>query len=165
MVEIRFTIEGNNKDRRGNPTPKLKKTRGQQWTPEAKNYVAWKLYVQTALVEELSRRSAPAAREAARNIALLGKPLCLGDRKARMDIKIMWGSGNHGDPENIFGSIADALFYNDKHLAGSFDFDYSKERRGSVDILLTISEQRTWQKQPTRRTSKRATPRLIKTAR
>lgn len=146
MIEIAFTLHGNHEDRNGNPLPKLRMTGPQQWRPEAKRYAAWKTFVQIALVEELNRRHPPAAREAAKNIALLGKPLALGDRGARMDLKIRWRNGAHGDPENIFGSIADALFYNDKHLAGSFEFEYSSEGKGSVDILLTISEQRTWQK-------------------
>jgi len=29
----------------------------------------------------------------------------------------------HADPESVFGSIADAHFENDKHVAGSFTFE------------------------------------------
>jgi len=67
-----------------------------------------------------------------------GKPITLDkDAKARMDIKIYWNSKVHGDPENIFGSVADALFKNDKNLAGSFDFEYSKDGTARVEVKIT----------------------------
>ena len=37
-----------------------------------------------------------------------------------MNIVIYWNKGNHGDAENVFGSIADSLFSQDKWLDGSF---------------------------------------------
>lgn len=151
MIEIRFTIKGTHEGPTNNAIPKLKKTGKQHWTPAARRYVKWKEHCVRALLEELERRSPAAAREAAKNYAIFGKPLVLATRRARMDIVIVWSDGHHGDPENIFGSIADALFHNDKYLAGSFDFK-DEPGDGQVDILLTISEQRTWlQKTPKRK--------------
>lgn len=145
MIEIKFKIKGTHEDPRGNAIPKLKKTGKQFWTPAARRYVKWKEHCVKALIGEIEKRSPAAAREAARNYAALGKPLVLATRRARMDIVVTWSDGKHGDPENVFGSIADALFHNDKYLAGSFDFK-DEYGDGQVDILLTISEQRTWQK-------------------
>ncbi len=42
----------------------------------------------------------------------------------------------HGDSDNIFKGIADALFDNDKYVIGGFDYEYATE--GSVDVLITI---------------------------
>jgi hypothetical protein len=147
MIEIKFSIQGTHEGPTENPIPKLKMTGKQQWTPKARRYKKWKEHVVEALIKELERRSPAAAREAAKNYAIFGKPLVLATRRARMDIVIVWSDGTHGDPENIFGSIADALFHNDKYLAGSFDFK-DEYGDGAVDILLTISEQRTWQQKP-----------------
>lgn len=138
MIAIRFIINGTHEGARKNAIPKLKKTRGQQWTPEAKRYVAWKAYVVDALLSELKLASKAAHDIAVRNYATLGKPIDLAKRKARMDLMIHYNGEAHADPENIFGSIADALFYNDKHVAGSFDFDH--DGSGRVEILLAVSE-------------------------
>lgn len=143
MIEITFTIKGNQDDPTGNPIPKLKKTGKQHWTPEAKRYVRWKEHVQIALIDALQKINPEAARDAARNIAAVGKPLVLGDRRAHMAIKISWKNGAHGDPENIFGSIADALFYNDKELYGSFDPEDDAgitSGKGQVRCIIRVSD-------------------------
>jgi ribosomal protein S9 len=155
-IEIRFSIIGSYMmdtkleefwyDSKANPLPKLKMTGKQHWTVQARRYVAWKGHVVASFIEALGKISPADARDCARNYAAVGQPLILNAQRARMDIVITWSGGTHGDPENIFGSIADALFYNDKELAGSFDFK-DEQGDGRVDILLTISEQRTWKKQ------------------
>jgi Holliday junction resolvase RusA-like endonuclease len=55
-----------------------------------------------------------------------------------MDIKIFWMNGIHGDPDNIFKGIADALFKNDKFLDGSFESHYSQDGKGRVEISITL---------------------------
>lgn len=47
--------------------------------------------------------------------------------KKFMDLVIFFKNKVHGDPDNIFKGIADALFSDDKYIAGSFDFFYDKE--------------------------------------
>lgn len=64
------------------------------------------------------------------------KPLTILKNSARMDIKIAWANEHHGDPDNIFKGIADALFYDDKHLAGSFEFEHGKDGKVEVNILI-----------------------------
>lgn len=153
-MSIKFSISGNADDREGNPMPKLKMTGRQQWTPRARKYGRWKEYVVVSLIEHLQTLDPQIARQCARNYAACGKPLILGDRRATMDIVITWKDGHHGDPENIFGSIADALFHNDKYLSGSFTFR-DEHGKGQVDVAITISEKRTWKQdhKSTRRTS------------
>lgn len=139
MIEISFTITGNPQDPTGNPKPKIRKTRAQSWTPAVREYIRWKQYVQAALIDALQKINREAARDAARNIAAVGKPLVLGDRLAFMDIEISWKGNAHGDPENIFGSIADALFYNDKHLYGSFSPRVGSGS-GEVRCIIRVSD-------------------------
>ena len=135
-MSLHFLIRGNHSSIDGNPLPKLKKTKGQQWTPEAKRYVSWKEYVIATLID--TARETEAWPMILRNIGLTGKPFSTKkERPMRMDLMIHWGSGQHGDPENIFGSIADALFKQDKYLAGSFDFKDGGEFVG-VEVTITL---------------------------
>lgn len=76
-----------------------------------------------------------------RNIGLHGKPFNTSqDYPARMDILIRWKNGTHGDPENVFGAIADALFHQDKYLAGSFDWDRKEKGSGKVEVTITLEK-------------------------
>ncbi len=118
-----------------NPLPKLKMTGRQHWMPQARRYVAYKADLVAAFFDSLP--DIPWKRECALNAATGEKPITIG-HKARMDIFITWASGAHGDPENIFGAIADALFQNDKMLAGSMDFDTVHRGAGEVRISIEI---------------------------
>lgn len=124
-----------------NPLPKLRMTGGQSWKPEVKRYMAWKVFVQETYIESLGSKRFK--QDACRNIAMVGKPIMLvvGER-AHMSIFIHWWNETHGDPENIFGSIADALFHNDKHLSVNVEFicnDPRKEKRGTVEVAIIIT--------------------------
>lgn len=75
----------------------------------------------------------------ARLLRVFQKPIKLGENdRAVMDIKIFWRDDRHGDPENVFGSIADALFYNDKYLDGSFVSELSREKFGHVEVGIKV---------------------------
>lgn len=77
-----------------------------------------------------------------RNIGKLGKPFTSSQEiPARMDIVITWKNEAHGDSENVFGSIADALFKQDKYLAGSFDWRPACGA-GSVEVMITLQDKR-----------------------
>lgn len=134
MKEIRFTIETE-----GNPMPKIKLTKRQQWMPRAQKYAIYKARVRNAFFDALDKAM---KKQAELNTARCGKPLITEKAKCRMDLQIHFASHASPDPESVFGAIADALFFNDKYLAGSFDFDHprSKQAKGKVDVLLTISE-------------------------
>ena len=132
----KFTIYGNHKSKTGNALPKLKMTGGQHWTPGAKNYVAWKKHVVDQFTSQLL--NTPDAQEILRNIAITKKPLVLGPKGATMKLKIYWADEKHCDPENAFGSIADALFVNDKHLNGSFVAKHVNDEGGRSDGLIDV---------------------------
>lgn len=138
MKSFSFTIFGTHEDTAGNPIPKIRKTMRQQWTPEAKRYVAWKGHIQKCFFDSLVGIDYPSH---LRIMRVFKKPIQLfTDEKAVMDIKIYWRDGRHGDPENVFGSIADALFFNDKYLDGSFSSEVAQDSRGRVEVKININE-------------------------
>ena len=140
MKKIKFTIKGNHQDPIGNPLPKIKKTRNSYWTKEAQRYAAWKIYVQVHFLDAAYPKLPTVEFDAMkRRVASGGKPIALPlGTKAQMEIRISWKNGAHADPENVFGSIADALFENDKSLAGSFDFELADDGIGRVVIYIHI---------------------------
>lgn len=137
---IEFDIQGNHLDPIGNALPKVKLTRRQYWTPKAQRYAAWKKYVAAQMIFAFVGEHDKIPRE------LVGvffpqkdeKPLVVPKgKKIYMDILISWKDNTHADPENVFGSIADALFYNDKDLCGSFDVE-DKRGKGLVHVRISI---------------------------
>lgn len=148
MKKIEFTIYGNHKTSTGNAVPKLKMTGNQHWTKGAKNYVAWKEHVVGALLSSM-KFDVAAQRMHAANAARYKKPIVLGGTEhAVMFLNICWSNKTHGDPENIFGSIADALFKNDKNLDGAFVSRMSKIKENGrkkglvkVDIYIFANEE------------------------
>lgn len=129
--------------------PKIKKTRAQHWTKEAQRYVAWKRHVQAAFFEAAKRDKIE--QSVAQRLVqfclyppeITGKkPITLHpEAYARMDIDIAFKNRKHADPENIFGSIADALFHNDVRLRGSFDFS-ENEPKARVRVRITITDEK-----------------------
>lgn len=133
-MTIKFTIQGNQNNQYGNSVPKIKKTRNSYWTSEAQRYKEWKEYVVFAFLNSLAENAELYEKVYAKH----GKPILLpSDQKARMDLKIYWADETHADPENVFGSIADALFFHDKHIAGSFDFEH-EAGKGRVEVEIKI---------------------------
>ena len=138
MKHFSFTIEGTHDDTAGNAIPKIRKTKRQQWTPEAQRYVAWKEHVQRSFFDSLIGIDYPTH---LRFMNVFKKPIKLfTDEKAVMDLKIFWRDRKHGDPENIFGSIADALFFNDKFLDGSFKSEVAKDGKGRVEVNIIVND-------------------------
>lgn len=135
-MKIFFCIDGNQDDKKGNPIPKAKLTKGQQWTPKAQRYVAWKDYVRAAFLD------ATVDNPEGKTLLAIDGRIKLGDfQRARMHLHIMWADEKHPDPESVFGSIADALFVQDKHLSGSVEFIHGDaETGGKVDVEIEVVE-------------------------
>lgn len=136
MIIHKFTIKGNHHDPKGNAMPKVKLTKNQQWTPRAQSYMQWKTFVGSAFIESII--SDPYLRtHYAKNAVKYGKPIVVAPNAgALMKLKIYWKNEAHADPESVFGSIADALFENDKHLNGEFKYFHSDEGRVEVEIII-----------------------------
>lgn len=142
-----------------NPHPKLRMTQGQKsWLPAVQRYMTWKKHVIDSYIDSLPKGEQNAARM---NEYKKGKPIVLKDgERAHMQIFIHWWDETHGDPENIFGSIADALFVNDKHLSASADFicrDPNEERRGMVEVAIIILNKHQHEGSDTTKTKSNAT--------
>lgn len=141
MVKLSFNILGNASDPEGNPMPKIKLTKGQQWTSRAQEYARYKDHVRAALMDAFKNTAIYPM--IVRNIGVKGKPLTTTrDQKGTMRIFIRWASDIRGDSEGIFGAIADALFTQDKYLVGAFDYEYAHDRRGSVEVVITLENKK-----------------------
>lgn len=112
---MKFTIIGNQEDDKGNPIPYHRSTQGGQWKPAVRRYHAWKDHVVSAYCE-------------ASGVKLYDrKPIPKQAGKIYVDIKIFYKDKTHADSDNIAKGINDALFENDKYVAGSYDFEYDKD--------------------------------------
>lgn len=136
MTEYNFTIYGNHNDKKGNPLAKARFTRRQIFSGYADNYQQWLEHVRGIFTDSLNKKR---DRFILENIACGGKkPIPDLGKKCRMELFITWGAKTHADPENVFGSIADALFTQDKNLAGSFDFDERIGESGRVEVKIFL---------------------------
>lgn len=104
--------------------PKLRLTQRSLWTEKAIRYFAWGDYVRLCFHNKYPFKNA--------------KPF---DKTfvGRMDLKIYWANEHHGDAEGIFGSIADALFENDKHLDGSFTQFHENNKNPRVEVFIELN--------------------------
>ncbi len=135
MKKITFLIKGNQDDWHGNPVPYVRVVKRALWLPQARRYNAWKSYVRRSFYGDYPEYLMSAGKNLLTNIL----PLTTNSAdRARMDIRIYWRNGIHGDPDNIFKGIADALFTNDKFLDGSFETHYSPDGKGRVEIDITL---------------------------
>lgn len=136
---IKFVIHGNDARNFQNPMPKLKMTGKQSWTEKAQKYARYKAHVVNTLINATKGKAVHPM--IIRNIGLKGKPLnTKRAARGRMDIDIYFKDHTHGDPENIFGAIADALFVDDKYLDGSFKGQLSSTGRAKVDVTVYLQE-------------------------
>lgn len=137
---IKFSVYGTHEGLDQNPMPKLKMTGKQHWMPKAQKYVKWKSFLVARYLDtKYPNKKIPRADFGDAHDLISGKPIVMDkSQRAHMHLHIVWADETHGDPENIFGSVADALFKNDKHLAGSFDFEHSKNKRSRIDITIQI---------------------------
>lgn len=142
MSKFTFTIKGNQESNVGNPLAYFRTTQGSRWNAGSKKYDAWKQFVKGCFLSELmdKKKITGADFKALVYVHPNMKPIQKSKLKMRMDLQIYWCSDAHADPDNVFKGIADALFENDKYLAGSFDFTQAIDKKGKVDVTITLSE-------------------------
>lgn len=145
---IQFTIYGNQEDPEGNPIPYVRSTQKALWRRDWKRYAAWKEFVQKRLIVSNLGDQITFIRD---NLWSLKKPLIITG-KARMDLKIFWKKGTHGDPDNIFKGIADALFVDDRNLDGSFESSSAEDGKGRVEVIINVNDQKTNEQQGRKKT-------------
>lgn len=130
MRQIAFSIRGNQENPDGNPIPYERSTQRGQWMPRVKRYREWQNYVRKIFSEAAER--GPIAEY------FDEKPIPKTKQKITMDITIFWANDAHGDSDNIWKGIADALFENDKYVSGSFEFFQSGEKKGIVYVTISF---------------------------
>ena len=143
---LEFTIKGNQENPYGNAIPKAKLTSGQQWTKKAQRYVAWKQYVQEAFQPILIAAAIDMPTidplKILKSPGRYLKPVTMSEEMS-MGLRIYWADETHPDPESVFGSIADSLFVDDKHLNVEYvHTEHCPEKKGRVEVKLTIPDVR-----------------------
>lgn len=61
--------------------------------------------------------------------------LLIGTNKWVVDVLVTYKDKRHGDTDNVAKGINDALFVNDKYVAGSYDYMYGDVGRVEVTII------------------------------
>lgn len=117
---------------------KIRLTGKQSWKPRAIAYGVYKRHVLAAFMDAVKGHESE--RLLLQNAGMTGKPLTTSRKqKGRMRIYIRWYDDRHGDPEGVFGAIADALFAQDKYLAiDGVDFDLDPCGQGSVKVEVSV---------------------------
>ena len=120
---LKFTIFGNQEDKKGNSIPYHRTTQGSYWNAGSQRYLAWKNYV----VKEFCKQTG--VKDTSK------KPILKSNDKIHVVMNIYFKDKTHADSDNIFKGIADSLFQNDKYVSGSFDFFYDANNpRVEVEI-------------------------------
>lgn len=136
MKKISFIVKGNQDDWHGSPIPYVRVVKRALWLPKAKRYNGWKSYVRRSFYGDYPEYLMRAGSTLLTDL----QPFKTNSaERARMDIRIYHRNGIHGDADNIFKGIADALFKNDKYLDGSFETHYSPDGKGRVEVDVTLN--------------------------
>ena len=122
---MKFTIYGNHENRKGNPLGYHRTTQGSYWNKSSRRYYAWKQHVIDAYCEAGGLSDFSTA-----------KPIPKSKKKIYLHTMTYFANDSRSDPDNVQKGIADALFQDDKYVAGSYDFDFDKENpRVEVEII------------------------------
>jgi len=122
---VKFTIYGNQEDIKGNPLGYHRTTQGSYWNPSSRRYYAWKQHVIDAYCEATGVQCLEGE-----------KPIISSKNKIYLNTMTYFANDSRSDPDNVQKGVADALFKNDKYVAGSYDFAFDKENpRVEVEII------------------------------
>jgi len=115
---MKFTV-------RGQPVPYTRTTQRAKFVSERwKKYADYKNTVVTAFLAALIDKKE--WRKVLNNYYKSGK-LIKTKRKLYVEVIMYFKDKGHGDPDNIFKGVLDALFVTDKYVAGKFDFFYDAD--------------------------------------
>lgn len=138
MKKICFLIKGNQEKKEGNPIPYFRVTSESRFSKGTKRYHSWCDYVRAHYLDALGEvKKIDRADFREMHDLLQRKPIADTGRKVYMSLQITWANKTHADCDNVFKGIADALFMNDKHLVGEFDYEYGDKGVGG-QVYVTI---------------------------
>lgn len=137
-MQIRFKIEGNPFDPKGNPIPYTRTTqRSKGISPRYAKYMQWVGFVQQEFCK--ANPDATGMGKYTLNLFRHKKPILLPpELMASVDIKIQWANRKGGDGDNVLKGILDALFVQDKWVKGSYDWAVDTEHGGAVEVKITF---------------------------
>lgn len=137
MKTITFTIYGNPKKKNGNPMPYTRTTQGSKFSKKALEYSAWKGHVVASYLDHIDgMKKIDRADFGDAHDLIQRKPIKATKNKMHMSIHSTFVDDTHGDSDNVFKGIADALFQNDKYLEGSFTFERGDV--GKVEVTISL---------------------------
>ena len=97
----------------------------------------WKEHVVESCLKAMEVQMPDEFKDAEQCVASGGKPITTDPQPMHMEIHIFWRGKAHADPENVFGSIADAIFKQDKYLTGAFNYTHQrKDEQPRVNIMI-----------------------------
>lgn len=123
-----FTLTGNQDNHHGNPVP-FQRVLAQKMRASSIRYLEWQQFVRATFKDQCRLFSSKGTK--------FDAPITLGSSdQAIMAIHIVWANEQHGDADNVWKGIADALFVNDKHVVGCFTASHGT--RGSFEVHIDI---------------------------
>ena len=109
---VKFTVRHKELGNQVNPMGYARTTQAGKWNNTYKRYQAFKTSVVAAYCDKTGQK-----------FRISTKPI--RDRKKYyVAIVCYFKSLVHADPDNVAKAINDSLFHNDKHVAGSYDYEY-----------------------------------------
>lgn len=102
-----------------NPIPYKRTTQRAKYSDEYKRYQSYKNLVISQFIRKTGKHP---------------HNVLKSSNKYRIDVFITYCDKRHGDSDNIAKGINDALFKNDKLVAGSYDFAYGETGRVDIEI-------------------------------
>lgn len=147
IKELRFLVQGNQEDKKGNPMGYFRTTQNSFWTKGAKRYANWKDYVR----KEFAKIPNLEPRFKGEKTYLIGKknivkvpyltPLFLDkNESAEIDLKVYVKGNKHADADNILKGVLDALFFNDKRVYKQTVELIPEEPVGKIEATIKIYE-------------------------
>ena len=122
---LHFEIKGNHLDDKGNALPYTRTTQRAKYSAKYARYQGWKDYVRMCFEEYTGIACNP--------YQMLEVPV-----KAYLHTRIYFANKKHADPDNVQKGIEDAIFKNDKYVAGTYDFDYDKKNPRVICDLIFV---------------------------
>lgn len=140
MKEISFTIIGNSEETNGNPIG-YKRLLKNKIRDADYRYINWCEHVRKAYYDAYPSMAVfDISFKSNRDTRSTPKPFQLKFKKAYLHTMMYFSDNKHADPDNVQKGIADALFENDKKVAGTYDFEMSKEKEGRVLVKIIFEE-------------------------
>lgn len=134
-MTITFTIQGNQENPIGNPLGYHRTTQRGKYGKANVRYYKWLMHVRSAFIKANAQKGNEMI-----PLSKKDKPIESGSSKVYLHTKIYFHNNSRSDPDNVQKGIADALFVNDKNVAGSYDFELAEDKAGKVLVTIIIQD-------------------------